>query len=525
MKRLKVSRAAVAVSTAVLMTSTLLTPVTSASGANRINLSPDKTIVKPGDRLSLSVDYVPSDSGVAGFTIDVRYDPSQMNVFVPSDDMSASSAFSVITNTDTDTGSIRIIGSEQGGSNVSDSTHITTLMFDIKNNLSAGDLKYWIDVENMVCDSSAEYINADYSVPTESAPVSVKVDAPPAAALNSTEGELIEILPDDEDNDDDTEELKAGEGENGQTAVVSKVQDEGITYEKPAVSEHIYSYNESGNTQYVFNVSDYTKETSGKAKVEVVVASDKTITGAIGLGATDGSWNMYEGKSSGDAIWTADVDLASLNGTGAVQFFSVPSDTDAEIKSITVTPYDSTPVVLDATLTADDAEDTKADDAENKTEDTKKDTDEKDSAANTSDDADKAEKITADTKEKTDTDDSSDNTRPASAQSVDNANLVAMPTTENGSKETAGQTKSASDTAEAVTASGSAQTDDKAQAVTEKVSSAAAQADANPKTGAFDATNVIKFILIMLSTCVLVYSACALAINKLVLDKKTKAAK
>ena len=132
MKKLKVSKAAIAVSTAVLMTTSLLTPVISASSANRLTLTPDKYEIKPGDRIAVSLDYVPSDSGIAGFTIDVHYDPNAMSIYVPDKDMSAGSAFSVVTNNEFDDGVIKIVGANMRGTNVSSAGNVTTLYFDVK---------------------------------------------------------------------------------------------------------------------------------------------------------------------------------------------------------------------------------------------------------------------------------------------------------------------------------------------------------------------------------------------------------
>lgn len=522
MNRLKVSKAAVAASTAVLMVSSLMVPVTSASGANRINLSPDKNIVKPGDRVSLSVDYVPSDSGVAGFTIDVHYDPTQLGVFIPAEDMSAGSAFSVITNTDSELGTIKIVGADMGGMNVDESTHITTLFFDVKNTASGGSLNYWIDVENMVCDTSAEYVNADYSVPTESSPVTVKIDAPTKQALSSTEGELIPITSESEQKaqqsaDETTAEtVTVGEKENEQAALVTQAADEGVTYEKSDTSEHIYSYNDSGSTQYVFKVSDLTDKTEGSAKIEAVISSESAAAGAIGVGTTDGEWAMFEAKSTGDAVWTADVDLAKLNGTGAVQFFSAPASGDIEIKSVTITPYEAADITEAVTVEADDTADTQtAPAAESEAADTTDDN--TDTAVQTQDTAEESAE-----KQISIADDTSGDT---AAQTADDEQSSETATAEKTTKPIAEKTMAASETNDTTeVAEGSASSDK--TAVTEMVDSAAAQANTNPKTGNIDnTTNVIKFILIMLSTCVLVYSGVAVALNKLVFDKKQKASR
>ena len=85
------------------MLTSIVSTVASASGGNEIKLTSDKNFAQAGDSINIKASLEPDKTGVAGFTIDLHYDPSKVTVYVPTDKESEStynvgSKFSVITN-------------------------------------------------------------------------------------------------------------------------------------------------------------------------------------------------------------------------------------------------------------------------------------------------------------------------------------------------------------------------------------------------------------------------------------------
>ena len=568
MTKLKVSKAAMAVSTAVFMTANMLTPAISASGANKFDLTPSSFEIKPGERLSLSLDYKPSDSGVAGFTINVYYDPQSVDVYVPEQDMSAGSPFSLVTN-DNKNGTITIVGANMSGTNVTEAANLTTLYFDVKDE-AEGYLSYWIDVDNMVADGSSGYVNADYSVPSQSSPTRVGViskyaetttvttttkasttttkaaetekattttkkvtteaatttsaapvtttttKATTAAVTTTTEPEE-EVLPDDGEEAAVTTKATA----KATTAAVTAAEEKpAVTttekQEAPAETETpeqkaeqpeeakeeqeqpedevtLYTYSQQGGdfnsestVQYVFDLNDYTDTLSGVADIEVKLGTSGSATGALGLGTANGEWISFENRASGgETVWAAEnVDLSQLNGTAAVQFYYIADGNDISVSNISVDLNDDAQQEINADDTAADT----------------------DTAA----DNDTAEQSAADTDNTADTQGSE-----TVAEADDTANTAAADDTAE-----ADDTDADTDTAEAAE-----QTEEETPAVTKaqiesKVAEAAASASANPQTGDTHTANRLRQILMLLSAGVLVYSAAAVLLNKLLFNKK-----
>ena len=115
MKKLKINKVALSVATAFLMLTSIVSTVASASGGNEIKLTSDKNFAQAGDSINKKASLEPDKKGVAGFTIDLHYDPSKVTVYVPTDKESEStynvgSKFSVITNYVASSGTIKIVG-------------------------------------------------------------------------------------------------------------------------------------------------------------------------------------------------------------------------------------------------------------------------------------------------------------------------------------------------------------------------------------------------------------------------------
>lgn len=90
MKKLKINKMALSVATAFLMLTSIVSTVASASGGNEIKLTSDKNFAQAGDSINVKASLDPDKTGVAGFTIDLHYDPSKVTVYVPTDEESES---------------------------------------------------------------------------------------------------------------------------------------------------------------------------------------------------------------------------------------------------------------------------------------------------------------------------------------------------------------------------------------------------------------------------------------------------
>ena len=84
MKKLKVCKPALAASTAFLMISSIVSMAASASGTNEIKLRLDKTSANVGDTINLTASIAPDKTGVAGFTLNVHFDPKDVSLYIPS---------------------------------------------------------------------------------------------------------------------------------------------------------------------------------------------------------------------------------------------------------------------------------------------------------------------------------------------------------------------------------------------------------------------------------------------------------
>ena len=177
MKKLKINKMALSVATAFLMLTSIVSTVASASGGNEIKLTSDKNFAQAGDSINVKASLEPDKTGVAGFTIDLHYDPSKVTVYVPTDKESEStynvgSKFSVITNYVASSGTIKIVGANLTGSNIKDSTDLALATFKVKDGVT-GKINYWVEVETMVAEADGGYKSVSYSAPTEGSPLTV----------------------------------------------------------------------------------------------------------------------------------------------------------------------------------------------------------------------------------------------------------------------------------------------------------------------------------------------------------------
>lgn len=268
--------------------------------------------------------------------------------------------------------------------------------------------------------------------------------------------------------------------------------------EEPAPEEitesaALYTYTQQGGdfnsesvVQYQFDLNDYTDELVGTADIEVKVAASKNVAGALGFGTVDGEWIPFENSTAGgsESVWEAEnIDLSELNGNAAVQFYYIKDGAEVSVEEVSVSIADDELAEI-VNSESDDNEQTEApdDDEQPTADDTDGDADADDTTEGTQDD------------EEADADDDT-----AEAYDDDDELL--------------------DDEGETLENSG----DVTAKAIENQVAAAANEAMANPQTGDVGSTtNVIRFILIMLSSCVLVYSGVAITLNKLVFEGRKK---
>lgn len=181
--KLRYSKLMLAISVAVLTVTSFLTIAgSSASDVNEITLRCGKDSFSCGERINVSVGFVPDRDGAAGFAVNLHYDPEKVTVHIPDDREAAdtynvNSKFSVITNYSYSSGIVRIVGANLDSTNVSTQTLLSLASFDVKDNVQ-GDIRFYSEVETLVRSAEGDFVNAPYSAPE----LSVRVNAPTAAA-------------------------------------------------------------------------------------------------------------------------------------------------------------------------------------------------------------------------------------------------------------------------------------------------------------------------------------------------------
>ncbi len=182
--RFRVNKAALSVSTAVLMVTSMFSMLgTSASAENEIRLSADRKQAAPGDRINVSVDYVPNDTGASGITLNLLYDPDKVAVHIPTAEeadtvYALSGGFSVITNYAYAEGTVRIVGANLMNTNITDDQTLSLASFDVLG-LCEGDIDFTVEVETMVSAADGGFVTSKYAT------VPVTVEGPKPAAVTT----------------------------------------------------------------------------------------------------------------------------------------------------------------------------------------------------------------------------------------------------------------------------------------------------------------------------------------------------
>lgn len=353
MKKLKINKIALSVATAFLMLTSIVSTVASASGGNEIKLTSDKNFAQPGDSINIKASLEPDKTGVAGFTIDLHYDPSKVTVYVPTDEESEStynvgSKFSVITNYVASSGTIKIVGANLTGSNIKDSTDLALATFKVKDGVT-GKINYWVEVETMVAEADGGYKSVSYSAPTEGSPLTVsageEITTTPATTTTTKSEATTTTTAKSEKVTTTT--TKPAETTTTTTTAKSETQTTTTATSAQPESEPLFThkqgdadFNSETSLQYGFKLSDYITDYSQHYNVKVNVKSSGNASGAIGA-LVDGSWSAQSTKLTGgeETQWIySDLDPSRTSDEVFVQLYYLKANADFQIASVEVTP-------------------------------------------------------------------------------------------------------------------------------------------------------------------------------------------
>ena len=379
MKKLKINKIALSVATAFLMLTSIVSTAASASGGNEIKLTSDKNFAQPGDSINVKASLEPDKKGVAGFTIDLHYDPSKVTVYVPSEAESEStynvgSKFSAITNYVASSGTIKIVGANLTGSNIKDSTDLALATFKVKDGVT-GKINYWVEVETMVAEADGGYKSVSYSAPTEGSPLTVsageEITTTPATTTTTASSKAEATTTTSKSTTTTTTTAKTTTKSEATTTTTAKSEKATTTTTKPTEtttttttaksetqttttatsaqpgSEPLFThkqgdadFNSETSLQYGFKLSDYITDYSQHYNVKVNVKSSGNASGAIGA-LVDGSWSAQSTKLTGgeETQWIySDLDPSRTSDEVFVQLYYLKANADFQVASVEVTP-------------------------------------------------------------------------------------------------------------------------------------------------------------------------------------------
>lgn len=379
MKKLKINKIALSVATAFLMLTSIVSTAASASGGNEIKLTSDKNFAQAGDSINIKASLEPDKTGVAGFTIDLHYDPSKVTVYVPSEAESEStynvgSKFSVITNYVASSGTIKIVGANLTGSNIKDSTDLALATFKVKDGVT-GKISYWVEVETMVAEADGGYKSVSYSAPTEGSPLTVsageEITTTPATTTTTASSKAEATTTTSKSTTTTTTTAKTTTKSEATTTTTAKSEEVTTTTAKPSEtttttttaksetqttttatsaqpeSEPLFThkqgdadFNSETSLQYGFKLSDYITDYSQHYNVKVNVKSSGNASGAIGA-LVDGSWSAQGTKLTGgeETQWIySDLDPSRTSDEVFVQLYYLKANADFQVDSVEVTP-------------------------------------------------------------------------------------------------------------------------------------------------------------------------------------------
>ncbi|WP_124097987.1 cohesin domain-containing protein [Ruminococcus sp. Marseille-P6503] len=353
--KLKVNKLALSLAAAVLIATSLLSPATSASADNEITLTADKTSAKEGERLNVTVGFIPNETGAAGFTVNLHYDPNKVEVYIPAETDSAykaDSKFSVVTDYAYSKGIVRIIGANLVNSNITSATDLALATFTVKSGAN-GKISFWTEVENMVSSSGSGYISSAYSAPTEASPLTVSISDSAASGSDNTELSSRE------------EAGKPSASERTTAKTVSDTDSEASTPESKTVTSAdpsdskvlqtddacpVFTYetqdsdfNSEKPVGCSFSLSDYITDFSKLYSIKVNISTSGSVNGGIGM-LVNGRWQSYGNMThrSGSDTWTSGcIDPNSVSGDIFVQLYFLKENSEFSVEAIEAVPINS----------------------------------------------------------------------------------------------------------------------------------------------------------------------------------------
>ena len=399
MKKLKVCRPALAASTAFLMLSSVVAMAASASGTNEIKLRSDKVSANVGDTINVTASIAPDKTGVAGFTLDLHFDPKDVSVYIPTEEelsskYDLSGSFTVITNYSASDSYVKIVGANLKGQNVTSENDIALATFTV-NDTTDGKADFWVEVETLITESGENYVSAAYSAPTEQKPIAVSVadagkaqeeektdlkeeidklreekgltdeeegekknyvvSSPDPETFSKEQGDKINYVvstPDSTASNDTTQAVSddtQAVSETTQPVQPSQTEQQETVVQQPVnmneAADALFKYvaGASGfaseqTVQYNFRLSEANIDYSQLYNINVNVKTTGQVGGAVGA-LKNGEWvsEIARTYEAGETVWSYDnVDPNTTSDQVFVQLYTMSPNTSFEIESIDI---------------------------------------------------------------------------------------------------------------------------------------------------------------------------------------------
>ena len=378
--KLKFNKALLSLSTAFLMITSIMSIAASAAVTNEIKLSADKTTVKPGDKVNVTMSLNPDSDGVAGFTINLHYDPEQVSVYIPSDQelestYKVSDKFSVIANYGSSSGTVRIVGANLNSTNVKTADKLALATFTVKPS-AKGNINYWVDVETLAKSSGSSFSSTGYSAPLQKSPFKISVDSSAATSLTTkptttttvtTTTTAAPTTTTTTSKPTTTSTTAATTSETTSTSQTTAQTTVAETEKTTSVSSQVsnakplYSYkngetdyNSDGTVQYSFRISNYIDDYSQNYNIKVNLKTTGNASGVIGL-QNNGKWTAQSNKTSGktqDSWIYKNVDPNTSSDLVYLQVYYLKANAVFEITSVEFIPANDIVTTTSATTTA-----------------------------------------------------------------------------------------------------------------------------------------------------------------------------
>lgn len=359
--------------TAAMLTLTSAVATVNAAQRNEITLKSSADSAAGGETFEITLGYEPDSTGASGFTVDLHYDPEAISLNVEqSAEYVPSGGFAIVTNFDAAEGTVRVVGANLTGDNVTEDTELARLSFTV-NEGASGDIDFWTEVDTLVAADGEDFINVDYHAYgpydpfTVAGPADSQSDETSSAeetTTTETETEPEYSTP-DETVTSEAEQTTESESEPEQslpeeyvppqtqapeetapTEMPSERPDGSRSEDSGALFVHTQGdsdYNNEEALQYAFSPYDYITETDQTVDISVEISSTGSAQGGIGMLTSEG-WTIYGCSTDGDSdggseIWTANaVDLGDVLGDIAVQLYYLKNNSEFKVKSVSIKP-------------------------------------------------------------------------------------------------------------------------------------------------------------------------------------------